>query len=66
VSALAVLGALAEARIEEAMRDGAFDDLPGTGRPLVIVCRPGAGRGPISYRWRVRIKTWIPAFAGMT
>ena len=26
--------ALAEARIEEAMREGAFDDLPGAGRPL--------------------------------
>ena len=28
------LDAIAEARIEEAMRQGAFDDLPGTGRPL--------------------------------
>jgi DnaJ-like protein len=33
-NALNVLDALAEARIEEAMRDGAFDDLPGAGRPL--------------------------------
>jgi DnaJ-like protein len=31
-----VLDALAEARIEEAMREGAFDDLPGAGRPLVL------------------------------
>jgi hypothetical protein len=34
VSVLPALDALAEARIEEAMRDGAFDDLPGAGRPL--------------------------------
>jgi hypothetical protein len=33
-NALNVLAALAEARIEEAMRQGAFDDLPGAGRPL--------------------------------
>jgi hypothetical protein len=32
----ALLDALAEARIEEAMRDGAFDDLPGAGRPLEL------------------------------
>jgi hypothetical protein len=31
---MSVLDALAEARIEEAMREGAFDDLPGAGRPL--------------------------------
>ena len=31
---LGVLDALAEARIEEAMREGVFDDLPGVGRPL--------------------------------
>jgi DnaJ-like protein len=36
VSALSVLDALAEARIEEAMREGAFDDLPGMGRPLTL------------------------------
>jgi hypothetical protein len=33
---LPLLDALAEARIEEAMREGAFDDLPGSGRPLVL------------------------------
>jgi DnaJ-like protein len=36
MSVLSVLDALAEARIEEAMRDGAFDDLPGAGRPLEL------------------------------
>jgi hypothetical protein len=34
MNVLSVLDALAEARIEEAMREGAFDDLPGTGQPL--------------------------------
>jgi hypothetical protein len=34
--ALSILDALAEARIEEAMREGAFDDLPGAGRPLQL------------------------------
>ena len=34
MSVLAVLDALTEARIEEAVREGAFDDLPGAGRPL--------------------------------
>jgi hypothetical protein len=34
VSALLLLDALAEARIEEAMREGALDGLPGAGRPL--------------------------------
>jgi hypothetical protein len=29
-----LLDLLAEQRIEEAMRDGAFDDLPGRGKPL--------------------------------
>jgi hypothetical protein len=29
-----LLDTLAEARIEEALADGAFDDLPGAGRPL--------------------------------
>jgi hypothetical protein len=36
MSRLSVLDALAESRIEEAMREGAFDDLPGAGRPLVL------------------------------
>jgi hypothetical protein len=36
MSLLRVLDALAEARIEEAMREGAFDDLPGAGRPLAL------------------------------
>jgi hypothetical protein len=36
VSVLPALDALAEARIEEAMRDGAFDALPGAGRPLAL------------------------------
>ena len=31
-----MLHLLAEQRIEEAMREGAFDDLPGTGRPLEL------------------------------
>ena len=33
---LLILDALAEARIREAMVQGAFDDLPGTGRPLTL------------------------------
>ena len=36
MSLLRALDALAEARIEEAMREGAFDDLPGAGRPLAL------------------------------
>jgi hypothetical protein len=36
MSLLRALDAMAEARIEEAMRDGAFDDLPGMGRPLAL------------------------------
>jgi hypothetical protein len=36
MSLLPVFDALAEARIQEAMREGAFDDLPGAGRPLVL------------------------------
>lgn len=36
MSLLRALDALAEARIEEAMRGGAFDDLPGAGRPLPV------------------------------
>ena len=36
MSLLRALDALAEARIEEAMREGAFDDLPGAGRPLAV------------------------------
>jgi len=36
MSLLRALDALAEARIEEAMREGAFDDLPGAGLPLVL------------------------------
>jgi hypothetical protein len=36
LSALALLDALAEARIEEALAAGAFDDLPGAGRPLEL------------------------------
>ena len=36
MSALLLLDALAEARIEEAMREGAFDELPGAGRPLEL------------------------------
>jgi len=31
-----MLHLLAEQRIEEAIREGAFDDLPGTGRPLEL------------------------------
>lgn len=34
MSVLRALDTLAEARIEEAMREGAFDELPGAGRPL--------------------------------
>ena len=36
MSLLRALDALAEARIEQAMREGAFDDLPGAGRPLAV------------------------------
>ncbi|HEX8012205.1 MAG TPA: DnaJ family domain-containing protein [Casimicrobiaceae bacterium] len=36
MSSLLALDALAEARIEEAMAQGAFDDLPGAGHPLVL------------------------------
>ena len=36
MSGLLILDALAEARICEAMAQGAFDDLPGTGRPLSL------------------------------
>ena len=36
MSFLCALDAMAEARIEEAMREGAFDDLPGIGRPLAL------------------------------
>jgi hypothetical protein len=36
MSALTPLDALAETRIEEAIRGGTFDDLPGAGRPLVL------------------------------
>ena len=33
---MSMLHLLAEQRIEEAMRDGAFDDLPGAGKPLEL------------------------------
>ena len=36
MSAPLLLDALAEARIEEAIAAGAFDDLPGAGRPLEL------------------------------
>lgn len=36
MSGLLLLDALAEARIEEALAVGAFDDLPGAGRPLEL------------------------------
>jgi hypothetical protein len=36
MSAPLLLDALAEARIEEALAAGAFDDLPGAGRPLEL------------------------------
>ena len=36
MNGLMLLDALAEARIEEAIAKGAFDDLPGAGRPLVL------------------------------
>ena len=36
MSALLLLDELAEARIEEAIAAGAFDDLPGAGRPLEL------------------------------
>ena len=36
MNSLCMLDALADARIELAMRDGAFDDLPGAGRPLEL------------------------------
>ena len=36
MSGLALLDALAEARIEEAIARGELDDLPGAGRPLVL------------------------------
>jgi hypothetical protein len=36
MSGLLLLDALAEARIEEALAAGAFDDLPGAGRPLEL------------------------------
>ncbi len=36
MSLLPALDALAEERIEDAMRRGEFDDLPGAGRPLVL------------------------------
>jgi len=36
MSALLLLDALAEARIEEALAAGALDDLPGAGRPLEL------------------------------
>ena len=36
MSGLLLLDALAEARIEEALALGAFDDLPGAGRPLEL------------------------------
>jgi hypothetical protein len=36
MSALNLLDILAEARIEEAIAQGVFDDLPGAGRPLAL------------------------------
>jgi hypothetical protein len=36
MNGLALLDALAERRIEEAIAEGAFDDLPGAGRPLLL------------------------------
>lgn len=36
MSALTLLDALAERRIEEAIEEGAFDDLPGAGCPLAL------------------------------
>jgi DnaJ homologue, subfamily C, member 28, conserved domain len=36
MSGLPLLDTLAEARIEEALAAGAFDDLPGAGRPLEL------------------------------
>ena len=36
MSGMLLLDALAEARIEDAIEAGAFDDLPGAGRPLEL------------------------------
>jgi len=52
MSGLLLLDALAEARIEEALAAGAFDDLPGGGRPLELAgarqarVHQDAARGP--------------------
>jgi hypothetical protein len=52
VSALLLLDALAEARIEEAMREGTFDDLPGAVRWSGLrsskrgISRPTSRRNP--------------------
>ena len=37
MSGLLLLDALAEARIEEVLAVGAFDDPPGAGRPLAFI-----------------------------
>jgi hypothetical protein len=49
-----VLRRLAERRIEDAMKEGKFDNLPGAGRPLELEPMP-ADEGARMVWWTVRI-----------
>ena len=49
-----VLRRLAERRIEDAMKEGKFDNLPGAGRPLELEPMP-ADEGARLVWWTVRI-----------